>query len=197
MTTLALITLICLAALVPAATKARANPAANRPVSAWLAASAPAQTARHWPETPLVSTLNYQALKIRQARANRCLTPPVFRWTPGYRVPQRARPQVVNQRRARLAKNRALESRCIPWPWDALAECESGGNWAYNGPSGFDGGLQFLPSTWDSARLYVSGANYAYAWQAPAHVQVRVAQAWLARTSWAQWPACSSALGLR
>jgi resuscitation-promoting factor RpfE len=32
--------------------------------------------------------------------------------------------------------------------WDAIAECESGGNWAINTGNGYWGGLQFLPSTW-------------------------------------------------
>jgi resuscitation-promoting factor RpfA len=32
--------------------------------------------------------------------------------------------------------------------WDAVARCESGGNWAASTGNGFLGGLQFLPSTW-------------------------------------------------
>ena len=32
--------------------------------------------------------------------------------------------------------------------WDALAQCESGGNWATNTGNGYSGGLQFSPSTW-------------------------------------------------
>lgn len=32
--------------------------------------------------------------------------------------------------------------------WDAVAKCESGGNWSINTGNGFVGGLQFLPSTW-------------------------------------------------
>jgi hypothetical protein len=32
--------------------------------------------------------------------------------------------------------------------WDALAECESGGNWNTSTGNGFSGGLQFTPSTW-------------------------------------------------
>jgi hypothetical protein len=78
--------------------------------------------------------------------------------------------------------------------WYALAQCESGGDWSYNGSSGFDGGLQFLPSTWVAAGGPSYG--YAYAWQAPASVQIAVAQSWLAKTSWAQWPACAAKLGL-
>ncbi len=34
--------------------------------------------------------------------------------------------------------------------WDAMAQCESGGNWAANTGNGFYGGLQFTPSTWTS-----------------------------------------------
>lgn len=95
-----------------------------------------------------------------------------------------------------------------PWPWIALADCESGdgdgrppyhADWDYNGY--FDGGLQFLPSTWDIARrkpeVYRVAWRYPYAYMAPAWVQVRVARNWLRYTSWAQWPACSRKLGLR
>lgn len=78
--------------------------------------------------------------------------------------------------------------------WDRLAACESGGDWSYNGGSGFDGGLQFLPSTWRMA----GGTRYApYAYQATREQQIAIAKAWLAETSWAQWPACSRRLGLR
>lgn len=94
----------------------------------------------------------------------------------------------------------------IPQPWLALADCESGDgdgrppyrpNWHINGY--FDGGLQFLPSTWAMAtRLYGNGSRrYGFAYEAPPIVQVRVAKRWLRATSWAQWPACSLKLGLR
>jgi transglycosylase-like protein len=72
--------------------------------------------------------------------------------------------------------------------WYAIAQCESGGRWSYNGPSGFDGGLQFLPSTWSSLHM-----GYAYAWQAPASVQIAGAQKLLAEVGgrgWTQWPVC-------
>ncbi|WP_197498187.1 transglycosylase family protein, partial [Mycobacterium sp. 1165196.3] len=32
--------------------------------------------------------------------------------------------------------------------WDAIAQCESGGNWGISTGNGFSGGLQFTPSTW-------------------------------------------------
>lgn len=75
--------------------------------------------------------------------------------------------------------------------WDRLAACESGGRWDYNGSSGFDGGLQFLPSTWNSMNT-----GYAYAWQAPREVQIDAGKRLQARSGWGQWPSCSSKLGL-
>lgn len=77
--------------------------------------------------------------------------------------------------------------------WDAISRCESGGNWASSGGT-FEGGLQFLHSTWVSA----GGRRYAeHAYQATREQQIAIAQSWLAKTSWAQWPACSRKLGLR
>ena len=34
--------------------------------------------------------------------------------------------------------------------WDAIAQCESGGNWSTNTGNGHYGGLQFKPATWTS-----------------------------------------------
>jgi hypothetical protein len=34
--------------------------------------------------------------------------------------------------------------------WDALAQCEAGGNWAINTGNGYYGGLQFSLSTWQA-----------------------------------------------
>ncbi len=47
--------------------------------------------------------------------------------------------------------------------WDALAECESGGNWAINTGNGYYGGLQFSQSTWEAygGTKYASTANKA------------------------------------
>lgn len=83
--------------------------------------------------------------------------------------------------------------------WDELAECESGGDWAYNGGSGFDGGLQFSPATW--TRLHTHwGANtgYEFAWQAPREVQIQVAILNMQVSSGAhsQWPVCSKKVGM-
>jgi Transglycosylase-like domain len=76
--------------------------------------------------------------------------------------------------------------------WDRLANCESSGNWHIN--SYFDGGLQFLPSTWTANKP----AGYpAFAYQASREQQIHVAQIVQARYGWGQWPACSRRLGLR
>ena len=32
--------------------------------------------------------------------------------------------------------------------WDAIAQCESGGNWRINTGNGYYGGLQFAQATW-------------------------------------------------
>lgn len=75
--------------------------------------------------------------------------------------------------------------------WDQLASCESGQRWDYNGPSGYDGGLQFSPSTWNAMNT-----GYDFAWQAPREVQIAAASRLQARSGWGQWPACARKLGL-
>ena len=78
--------------------------------------------------------------------------------------------------------------------WQRLAECESHGTWDYNGPSGFDGGLQFHPGTWDA---YRPDDYPGYAYLATPQQQVVVARRVRAAEGWGAWPACSAALGLR
>jgi hypothetical protein len=104
----------------------------------------------------------------------------------------------IGRRQDARARSTWCEASVPLWPWRALASCESGRTWTYNGSSGYDGAFQFLPSTWSSAKAAVPYARrYAYAWQAPPYWQYRVAASWLARTSWSQWPACSRAIGAR
>jgi Transglycosylase-like domain len=77
--------------------------------------------------------------------------------------------------------------------WDRLAQCESSGDWGSNVGT-FDGGLQFLPTTWRS----FGGAQYApYAHQATREQQIAIAERVLASQGWRAWPACSRKLGLR
>jgi peptidoglycan hydrolase CwlO-like protein len=69
--------------------------------------------------------------------------------------------------------------------WDAIAECESGGNWQLDGV--YDGGLQFHPATW----LGYGGGEYAdYAWQATREEQITIAELVLADQGPAAWPNC-------
>lgn len=74
--------------------------------------------------------------------------------------------------------------------WDALAECESGGNWGTNTGNGFSGGLQFTPSTW--AAFGGTGSPQG----ASKGEQIRVAENVLQGQGWGAWPACSAKLGL-
>lgn len=77
--------------------------------------------------------------------------------------------------------------------WDALAQCESGGNWAINNGNGYQGGLQFSPATWTAhgGQEFAPAAN-----QASREQQIVVAERVLASQGWGAWPACSSQLGL-
>ncbi|MHA4851634.1 MULTISPECIES: resuscitation-promoting factor Rpf1 domain-containing protein [unclassified Rhodococcus (in: high G+C Gram-positive bacteria)] len=77
--------------------------------------------------------------------------------------------------------------------WDRLAQCESGGNWGINTGNGYQGGLQFSPSTWNAhgGSQYAATAN-----QASREEQIVVAERVLDSQGWGAWPSCSSSLGL-
>jgi hypothetical protein len=78
--------------------------------------------------------------------------------------------------------------------WQALAECESGGNWSINTGNGYYGGLQFSASSWAGA----GGTRYApLPHQATPAEQIATAEVLRANGGWGHWPACSSKLGLR
>lgn len=74
--------------------------------------------------------------------------------------------------------------------WDALAQCESGGDWSINTGNGYSGGLQFSPTTWRA----FGGSGSAH--QASRSEQIAVAEKVLAEQGWNAWPSCSSKLGL-
>ena len=73
--------------------------------------------------------------------------------------------------------------------WDAVAQCESGGNWAINTGNGFYGGLQFTMSTW--AAYGGSGAPQ----NASKSQQIQVAERVLAGQGKGAWPVCGTGLG--
>jgi len=78
--------------------------------------------------------------------------------------------------------------------WDALAQCESGGNWASNTGNGYYGGLQFSQSTWDSN----GGGQFApRADLASREQQIVIGERVRASQGWSAWPVCSRELGLR
>ncbi len=74
--------------------------------------------------------------------------------------------------------------------WDALAQCESSGDWGINNGNGFAGGLQFTPSTW--AAFGGTGA----ASDASREQQIAVAENVQAGQGWGAWPSCAAQLGL-
>ncbi|MGB3481409.1 MAG: transglycosylase family protein [Mycobacterium sp.] len=73
--------------------------------------------------------------------------------------------------------------------WDAIAQCESGGNWAINTGNGHYGGLQFKPATWQS-----NGGRGNPA-QASRSEQIRVAENVLATQGLKAWPKCGAQAG--
>lgn len=75
-------------------------------------------------------------------------------------------------------------------PWDALAQCESGGSWSTNTGNGYYGGLQFSLQTWQG--FGGSGMPHENSREA----QIAVAQRVLASQGWGAWPSCSRQLGL-
>ncbi|MFJ3642442.1 transglycosylase family protein [Streptomyces sp. NPDC090108] len=75
--------------------------------------------------------------------------------------------------------------------WDAVAQCESGGNWAINTGNGYYGGLQFSASTWAA----YGGTQYAAtADKATRTQQITVAEKVLAAQGKGAWPTCGTGL---
>ncbi len=72
--------------------------------------------------------------------------------------------------------------------WDAIAACESGGNWHINTGNGFYGGLQFAQGTWAG----YGGTQYAArADLASRSEQIAVAERVLAGQGIDAWPVCA------
>jgi LysM repeat protein len=73
--------------------------------------------------------------------------------------------------------------------WDAIAKCESGGNWSTNTGNGYQGGLQFSASTW---RAY---GGQGSASSASREEQIAVAERVMAAQGPGAWPVCSRHAG--
>ncbi|WP_309112149.1 transglycosylase family protein [Saccharothrix sp.] len=69
--------------------------------------------------------------------------------------------------------------------WDAVARCESGGNWSINTGNGYYGGLQFTPGTWTSN----GGTGMPH--NASREEQIRVAENVLRTQGPGAWPNCA------
>jgi nucleoid-associated protein YgaU len=71
--------------------------------------------------------------------------------------------------------------------WDAVAQCESGGNWSINTGNGYYGGLQFSKSTWKA----YGGTKYApTANKASRSQQIAIANKVLSGQGIGAWPVC-------
>lgn len=68
--------------------------------------------------------------------------------------------------------------------WDAVAACESGGNWHISTGNGYYGGLQFTMGTWHANGGKGSPAN------ASREEQIRVAENVLHSQGIGAWPVC-------
>jgi len=68
--------------------------------------------------------------------------------------------------------------------WDAIAACESSGNWSANTGNGYYGGLQFKQSTWEANGGSGNPAN------ASREEQIRVANNVLQSQGIGAWPVC-------
>jgi LysM repeat protein len=76
--------------------------------------------------------------------------------------------------------------------WDAVAQCESGGNWSINTGNGYYGGLQFSRSTW---KAYGGGKYASTANKASRAEQIRIAEKVRAGQGIGAWPVCGKKAG--
>ena len=76
--------------------------------------------------------------------------------------------------------------------WDAVAQCESGGNWSIDTGNGYYGGLQFSRSTW---KAYGGGKYAGTANKASRAEQIRIAEKVLDGQGIGAWPVCGKKAG--
>jgi resuscitation-promoting factor RpfD len=79
--------------------------------------------------------------------------------------------------------------RAEPIDWNAIAQCESGGNWSADTGNGRYGGLQISQATWES-----NGGVGSPAAAAPQE-QIWVADRIMARQGPGAWPKCAASTG--
>jgi uncharacterized protein YabE (DUF348 family) len=109
-------------------------------------------------------------------------------------------------RNGEVVKRKVVEQRVLTQPvativkvgtktvdtgvWDAIAECESGGNWAANTGNGYYGGLQFNLGTWQS--YGGSGMPHENSREQQIAVAERVRDA---EGGYGAWPHCGAQFG--
>jgi resuscitation-promoting factor RpfA len=89
------------------------------------------------------------------------------------------------------AANAAAPTATSASTWDALAQCESGGNWATNTGNGYYGGLQFSLGTWQAYGGSGLPSNASRETQIAIATKLRDASG-----GYGAWPACAASLGL-
>lgn len=82
--------------------------------------------------------------------------------------------------------SRSLRRQPVAHNWDAVAACESSGNWNANTGNGFYGGLQFTLSTW------FAFGGHGRPDLASAAEQIAVAERVLRVQGPMAWPVCSA-----
>ncbi|WP_369815934.1 transglycosylase family protein [Mycobacterium sp. 852013-51886_SCH5428379] len=102
--------------------------------------------------------------------------------------------QVISPARPQIQRVGAKPGTQVPpvrnaATWDALAHCESSGDWGINTGNGFYGGVQFTQSTWES----FGGLRYApRADLATREEQIAIAELTRGGQGWGAWPVCSA-----
>jgi resuscitation-promoting factor RpfA len=76
--------------------------------------------------------------------------------------------------------------------WDAIAQCESSGNWHINTGNGYYGGLQFNRSTW---KAYGGGKYAGTADRASRSQQIAIAEKVVRGQGIGAWPVCGRNAG--
>jgi hypothetical protein len=95
---------------------------------------------------------------------------------------------VLKKPRAKVVR---IGTKVPAGPWDALANCESGGNWHINTGNGYYGGLQFSLGTWHSYGGTGLPSQHSRETQIAVATKLRDASG-----GYGAWPACAARLGL-
>ena len=82
-----------------------------------------------------------------------------------------------------------LPASAYRYNWDAIAECESGGNWHINTGNGYYGGLQFHAQTWTG---HGGGEFAGTADLANREQQITVAERVIDTQGIGAWPTCGA-----